>query len=1352
MLKELNGFHKQGDVHVRDGAGQFDYSDGYGIERYLKTVLENARDLSSHSPELEDAIQDWATEYHLSSKRANLLRGFDLSGCRKVLELGCGCGAITRFLGEQGLSVDAIEGSLTRAELAALRCRDLENVSVYCGNFNDIELPENHYDLICLVGVTEYAGRFMTHGGEGANPVVRMLAGLRNALVPEGVVAVAIENRTGMKYVLGAHEDHYGKRLVGLNGYFGEQDINTYTLTEWEAMFRELNITHRKLYLPFPDYKVPTVLMSQEFARNNPNAFCLLEGLASRDYVEVFKSPVRESLLWQSAAASNSLDIHSNSFLFLLSLSESDIDRAFRFDFANLPGFTRRREFCLVTTKPEGQDTVTRRRLAGEEGRDDASVSQRVVDEPYHAGMLLSVLWARALEIEPDGHRFLELVRRYVSYLEQRREISIDLTSSNIVVDDQGSFHSFDEEWTTKEPVSPVFLLFRSLLIFVVKMGDAVREYARNEKLETVEDFIIHVGDAVGLKIAGNVKAFTAREEAFQNHIAQGRTENRTRMLLDQSLLAEAVLLEPIKTRLYWRNGGKPYVEELCRLAYVENVDDVQTVSISLPPAAGKADQIRFNPCEKLRRDGVGFMRLYSLEILAIDPVTGNRTRIWGMSSPDEIVKYASFGGISYMKTGLGSVFMVTDDDPRLEFPFLSRIKLADDQYLEFSATLRFPRSQEYLLARERYLTMLDSMETKVEGMEEVYRSHQRIKEELADIKSSNFWAALGRYKAFRHQTAAIARKAKYWVYLLRHLGPRRTLARARRQGAKYLRSALGKTPEVAGPPTRYEVWRETRLDRQTRALPGGPLISVVMPVHNVDPAIFRKAVKSVESQTYRNWELCIADDASTRAGTLEVLKNLAGKRIKVTHLAENRNISGATNAAIEMAGGEYLAFMDNDDELPDNALFEVAAAIVEKQADCIYTDEDFIRTDNHLDLPHFKPDYNPDLLLSHNYITHLLVVRRDLFDRVGGLRSEYDGAQDYDLVLRIVEMASNIVHVAKPLYHWRMSETSTSLNPTVKPGGHGNAKKALEAALQRRGIEGTVEETPLPHFFRVKRAIDGSPLVSIVIPFRDKPELLRQCVVSILEKSTYANFQILGISNDSYLSPTYDEMDRLGKLDERVVFHECNIEFNFSKLVNFGVSKAGEGHVVLLNNDIEVITPDWIEGLLEHSQRPEVAAVGGKLYYPNNTIQHAGLAIGLGGYAGHLHKHLRADSPGYFNRLNVIQDVSALTGAMMMVERKKYLEIGSFDETSFGVAYNDVDFCLRARERGYLNVFTPHVEAYHHESASRGYEDDFKKIRRFNREKENLKARHGEALERGDPYYNPNLDRNRDDFRLPEL
>lgn len=1351
MLKALNGFQRQGRVYVRDDAPQFDYSDGHDIEQYLKTVLENAADLSSCSVELNDAIQDWATEYHLSSKRANLLRAFDVSGRRRVLELGCGCGAISRFLGEQGLAVDAVEGSRARAELAALRCRDLDNVSVYCGNFNDIEFPERHYDLICLIGVTEYAARFMTRADEEAKPVVTMLAGLRKALAPGGIVAVAIENRTGMKYVLGAHEDHYGKRFIGVDGYFGVQDINTYTLPEWEEMFRELGVTHKKLYLPFPDYKVPTVLMSREFARDNPYAFCLLEGVRSRDYIEVFKPPVRESLLWQSTGAANSLAAHANSFLFLLSLSEPGIDEALRIDFAHLPGFGRRTEYCVVATKPEGQDVVRRRRLTKEE-RNDTSVRQRVVDEPYHAGTLLSVSWSRALEIEPDGDRFLDLVRRYVSYIEERGELSIDLTSSNIVVDDDGAFHAFDEEWVTEEPVSPAFLLFRSLLVFIVTMGDAAREYARSQKLATVEDFIAHVGDAVGVRMAGRMKEFTEREEAFQNHIARGRTENRTRMLLEESLMEEAVLLEPVKARLYWRKGVVPYVEDLCRLAYMDNIDGIQTVSISLPPVAGRADQIRFNPCEKMRRDGMGFMRIYSLEILAVDPATGTKSRIWGMSSPEEIVKYATLGGMSYISTGLGLVFMVAEDDPRLEFPFLPRVLPADDEYLEFRATLRLPRSREYLLARERYLATLEQMEARTEGINEVRRAHERLEKELADIKSSNFWAALERYKSFRHDLDAIARKAGYWVYLLRHLGLRRTLARARRRGAKYLHSALGMAPEVAGPPTRYEVWRETRLDRRTRPLPGGPLLSVIMPVHNVEPRILRKAVRSVHSQTYRNWELCIADDASSNRGTLEELRRLAGGRVKVRYLTGNRNISGATNAAVETATGEYLAFMDNDDELADNALYEVAAAILDTGADCLYTDEDFIRTDNHLDFPHFKPDYNPDLLLSHNYITHLLVVRKALFEKVGRLRSEYDGAQDYDLVLRIVEGTDNIVHVPKPVYHWRMSGTSTSLNPTIKPGGHGNAKKALQAAIERRGIKGTVEETRLPHFFRVRREIEESPQVSIIIPFRDKPELLKQCVLSILEKSTYENFRVLGISNDSYLSSTYDEMKRLGSLDGRVVFHECNIEFNFSRLVNFGVSKAGEGHVILLNNDIEVITPEWIEGLLEHSQRPEVAAVGAKLYYPNNTIQHAGLAIGLGGYAGHLHKHMRADSPGYFNRLHVIQDVSALTGAMMMVEKRKYLDVGSFDETNFGVAYNDVDFCLRAREKGYLNVFTPFVEAYHHESASRGYEDDFKKIRRFNREKDNLKARHGEALERGDPYYNPNLDRNRDDFRLPPL
>jgi SAM-dependent methyltransferase len=952
MLTGIEGFHKEGSVYVRDGRNEFSYSDGRDVEEYLKSVLKNATDLGSDSAELEEAIHDWATEYHLSSKRANLLRGFDFTHGGKVLELGCGCGAITRFLGEQGLSVDAVEGSPVRAEIASLRCRDLENVTVYCGNFNDMELPERHYDLICLVGVAEYAARFMGGDDSGDEPVVRLLAGLRRSLGSDGIVLLAIENRTGMKYVLGAHEDHYGKRLIGLNNYFGTRDINTYTLVEWERMFRELGVVEKKVFLPFPDYKVPTVILSQDFVTDNPHAFCNLEGVQSRDYVDLFKPPVGESLFWQSAAASNSMDVHSNSFLFVFSLSGSSIGEGFRFDFAHLPGFGRRREFCLVTVKPENRDVVERRRLV-EERAPPEGISQRVVQEPYYRGTLLSVLWARALEIDDESGRFLDLVRRYVSYLELREEISIDLTSSNIVVDEEGALHAFDEEWMTSEPVSVAFLLFRSLLVLVLKMESAVRSYARRENLETVQEFVVHVGDAVGVDIGSHLDEFVEREEEFQAAIARERTENRTRLLLDISLKEEEVMIAPIKTRLYWRTGGEPYSEDMSRSVFIENTDEAHSVTIALPPAAGRANQIRFSPCEELRRDGTGFMRLSRLEVFAVDPATQARTSIWAMVSSAEIAKYASMAGLSYVSTGLGELFMITDDDPWLQLPFIPRVHLAGDEYLEFKACLRFPRTREYLLAKDRYLTALDDLDARGRGMEEVYATHERIREELSTIKGSGFWRAVTRYRAFRHDLKGVTDKLAFWRYLLGHLGPRRTLARARVQGGRYLLNLIGRTPETAGPPTPYEVWRETRLNRQTHALPGGPLISVIMPVHNVSARILRKAIQSVERQTYGNWELCIADDASSNTETLEALKRCGRKRIKVAYLAENRNISAATNAAVELARGRYLAFMDNDDELADNALYEVASAALEGNPDCMYTDEDFIKLDNHLDFPH---------------------------------------------------------------------------------------------------------------------------------------------------------------------------------------------------------------------------------------------------------------------------------------------------------------------------------------------------------------------------------------------------------------
>ena len=553
--------------------------------------------------------------------------------------------------------------------------------------------------------------------------------------------------------------------------------------------------------------------------------------------------------------------------------------------------------------------------------------------------------------------------------------------------------------------------------------------------------------------------------------------------------------------------------------------------------------------------------------------------------------------------------------------------------------------------------------------------------------------------------------------------------------------------------PYRY-TYTSPKLTKETKVsienFENKPLISIVMPVYNVDPKWLDLAIQSIENQWYVHWELCITDDKSPSTDTIEYLKNLNNPKIKIVFLEKNLNISGATNAALEIVTGEYIALMDNDDEITPDALYEMVKVINEKDADFIYSDEDFISTEGVHSNPHFKPDFSPDLLLSHNYITHFTCFKRALLDKVGSYHSEFDGAQDYDLFLRLTEQTSKIEHIAKVLYHWRMLETSTSANSEAKPEAIERGKAVLEAALKRRSIDATIEHGNMHHYFRVKYTIKNNPLVSIIIPFKDKPELLDMSINSILDKSTYQNYEIIGISNNSEEQETFTMMAALEKKDSRVKCYEYNTEFNYADINNHAINTYAKGeHVLLLNNDIEVITPEWIEGMLEHSQREEVGCVGAKLYYPDDTIQHAGIIIGLGGYAGHSHKMYPRESPGYFNRLNAIQDLSAVTAACLMVKKRIYQEVDGMDNVKFKVAYNDVDFCLRVIEKGYYNIFTPYSEMYHHESISRGYETTPEKITRFQTEKDALSKRHQEILSSGDPYYNPNLTHDKEDFSL---
>ena len=553
-----------------------------------------------------------------------------------------------------------------------------------------------------------------------------------------------------------------------------------------------------------------------------------------------------------------------------------------------------------------------------------------------------------------------------------------------------------------------------------------------------------------------------------------------------------------------------------------------------------------------------------------------------------------------------------------------------------------------------------------------------------------------------------------------------------------------------------YQEWyeknkpSEEELARQRKKKWKEPVtISVLVPAYRTPEAFLRQMIESVLNQTYPYLELCIADGSGKNISVEKVVKEYQAKdqRVRYQRLEKNEGIAGNTNAAIRMATGDYLALFDHDDLLSPNALFEVASTIEKDKADVVYTDEDKVTSDlkEHFQ-PHFKPDFNPDLLCSNNYICHLFVVKRSLALKLGGQDPAYDGAQDYDFIFRCTEEAEKIVHIAKILYHWRVHQASTADNPTSKMYAFDAGKRAIEAHLQRIGAKAEVSHTKDLGFYRVKYQVQGNPKVSIVIPNKDEKETLKKCLESIWQKTTYSNYEIILVENNSTtreIRDYYQELD--GKNGVRVVYWDK--EFNYSAINNFGISYAKGEYILCLNNDITVISPEWMEELLANCQRPEVGIVGARLYYPDNTIQHAGIVLGMGGCAGSLFVGLARSRGGYLHKAALQQDLSAVTAACFMVKKEAFEKVGGFEE-KLAVAFNDVDFCLKVRHAGYLVVYDPYAELYHHESKTRGYENTEAKKRRFQEEIEYMRCHWMPDILR-DPYYNENLSLKASDYSL---
>lgn len=528
------------------------------------------------------------------------------------------------------------------------------------------------------------------------------------------------------------------------------------------------------------------------------------------------------------------------------------------------------------------------------------------------------------------------------------------------------------------------------------------------------------------------------------------------------------------------------------------------------------------------------------------------------------------------------------------------------------------------------------------------------------------------------------------------------------------------------------------------------PKFSIIVPVYNTNRKYLKLCIDSVLNQIYNNWELCVVDGGSTKSYIKRILNDYAKKdnRIKVKFLKKNKGIASNSNEALGIATGEFVGFLDHDDELSSDALYEVAKLLNENQdLDLIYSDEDKITTKGKRINPHFKPDWSPDTLYSYNYITHFLVMNRIIINKLGGFREGYDGAQDYDLLLRATEISNKIAHIPKILYHWRMHKRSVSFSSRSKPYAYEAAKKAIKESLYRKKIEADVLDGFFIGSYRVKYKIFNNPKVTIIIPTKDKIEILKRCIKSILEKTNYDNYEILIVDNKSVNSNTFKYYNEI-KLNPKIKIISYNEPFNYSKINNYAIKFVSSEYIIFLNNDIEVISKEWITAMLEHIQRKEIGIVGGLLYYPNNTIQHAGVIIGIGGFAGHSHRHFLRDAMGYMGRIRIIQNLSAVTGACLMTKKNIFNEIGGFDE-NYSHALNDIDFCLKVREKGYLIIYTPYTELYHYESLTRGYEETPEKLKRFRKEIEYFRKKWKDILIKGDPYYNNNLTLEREDFSI---
>ena len=918
---------------------------------------------------------------------------------------------------------------------------------------------------------------------------------------------------------------------------------------------------------------------------------------------------------------------------------------------------------------------------------------------------------------------------------------NIDMIPANVMMKD-GKGTIIDYEWTFDFPVPVHFVIYRILHYYME--GSKARHVLRDYGLYA----------EMGLTDA-EIKVYEKMEQHFQSYILGSMTPL---WQMHEELAKPAYPVDMLMAN--GGHGGNQFIGEVF-YDFGEGIDPEScytvekaveengyvTLKISVPE---NAKCVRLdpgdNPCVLILKDargairggGPGTKKTYPLKYHTNAAMSGNGAFLFAEQDPqiyfDEIREGTSFVTVT---------FSVLEDNRQ------TRLAAFHEK-----ACHSYHAERNYDELERHYLTAMDLKADLEQQVEELNRRAAAAEWKLHCIYKSVPYKLSKPYRMARSGlkllVAGTPKKQLKWDTFKLYLKGKGGQAKEfyeRELNARRTAHIQDKIDRLVTPETFQTQAQESR-DGKVR-------FSILVPVYNTPEKYLVEMIESVLAQSYPHYQLCIADGSDREHKYVKrVCKGYADfdHRVCYKQLKENKGISENTNEALAMASGDYIVLFDHDDLLHPEALYHIAKAIEETGAEYVYTDEAvFYNESMSRIIYHMKPDFSPDFLRGVNYICHLSAFSAELLARIGKFRPECDGSQDYDMTLRLTEKANLVYHVPKVLYFWRSHPGSVASGIEAKTYCLDSAKRALSDHLKRIGLEGSVEDAPFASSYRIRYEIQGSPLISILIPNKDHVGELETCISSIFEQSTYENFEIVIIENGSEEEETFSYYEQLkAQYGEKVRIVTWQYGFNYAAINNFGAREAKGEYLLLLNNDTEVITPDWLQEMLMFAQRKDVGAVGPIMYFGDDTIQHAGVIMGIGGTAGHSHKGAKRGSAGYLCKLMLAQDVSGVTGACLMISKEKYERMGGLDE-KFVVAFNDVDFCCRLLDAGYYNVFTPFAQLYHYESKSRGYEDTPEKIARFNREKALLLERHGERIAKGDSYYNPSLNLSREDYSLAD-